>query len=150
MEYKQVKFKKGDLFQSNDDALAHCVSRDFAMGAGIAKMFKAKFNRVSELKSQNAKVGGVAYIDTWNRRKASPQTIFYMVTKERYYEKPTMRSVRSSLLKVREIMVDMGLKSLSMPMIAAGLDRLLWADVLREIEDIFNYSGIKVTIWVLK
>ncbi len=45
--------KCGDLFSCPDTAsLAHCVSADLAMGKGIAKLFKAKFCGVDDLKSQ--------------------------------------------------------------------------------------------------
>lgn len=146
----EVRFRKGDLFTSTDDAIAHCVSRDFAMGAGVAKGFRTKFGRVDELKAQRAKIGQAAFIDTWNKKRMGTQTIFYMVTKEKYNDKPTFKSVRLALTSVREGMLEMGLESLSMPMIAAGLDRLSWPLVLREIEDVFQGTGIVITIWYLK
>ena len=37
--------RKQDLFKmSNDYFLVHCISADFALGAGIAKDFNEKFN----------------------------------------------------------------------------------------------------------
>ena len=45
---------KGDLFSASEDtSLAHCVSEDFRMGAGIATEFKKRFDRVNELLSQS-------------------------------------------------------------------------------------------------
>lgn len=44
----------GDLFSVKENiSLAHCVSADLAMQKGIAKLFKEKFNKVEELKSQS-------------------------------------------------------------------------------------------------
>lgn len=44
---------KGDLFSCPDSfSLAHCVSEDMAMGAGVAKLFKEKFRSVGMLKAQ--------------------------------------------------------------------------------------------------
>lgn len=146
----EIRFRKGDLFSSTDEAMAHCVSRDFAMGAGVAKGFRAKFGRVEELKAQNPKIGGMAFIDVWNKKRMGTQTIFYMVTKNKYFEKPTLKTVKKSLEATRDAMMDMGLRSLSMPMIAAGLDQLSWPLVLREIEDVFNQTDIVITIWYLK
>ena len=42
----------GDLFvePQTDVSLAHCVSRDLAMSAGIAKIFRKKFKHIKELK----------------------------------------------------------------------------------------------------
>ena len=40
-----IKEVKKDLFTvSNDYALAHCISADFTLGAGIAKEFDKRFN----------------------------------------------------------------------------------------------------------
>lgn len=47
----------GDLFSCPaDDALAHCISEDCHMGAGIAVTFRQKFGGVSELKEQSKSV----------------------------------------------------------------------------------------------
>lgn len=44
----------GNLFSCPvDEALAHCISEDCRMGAGIAVIFKQKFGRVGELKEQS-------------------------------------------------------------------------------------------------
>lgn len=49
----KIKLVKGDLFSCpKTDSLAHCVSKDLAMGKGIAKLFKDKFNGVPQLKLQ--------------------------------------------------------------------------------------------------
>lgn len=50
----QIKCVKGDLFSCpSTDALAHCISEDCRMGAGIAVLFKKKFGGVQELLDQS-------------------------------------------------------------------------------------------------
>ena len=51
-KYKcKIQIIKGDLFTcSNNASLAHCISRDLAMGKGIAKLFKEKFGNVKQLR----------------------------------------------------------------------------------------------------
>ena len=93
MEPVEIEFKKGDLFNSTDEALAHCVSKDLAMGAGIAKEFRKRFGKVEFLRQQQCNVGDVAYMDSWNKKAKTTQTLFYMVTKEKYYQKQTIRTV---------------------------------------------------------
>jgi len=146
----EVEFKKGDLFNSTDEALAHCVSKDLAMGAGIAKQFKKRFGKVDFLMQQQCKVGEVAYMDSWNKKAKTVQTLFYMVTKEKYYQKPTIRTLGAALRRLRAIVSDMGIKTLSMPMISSGLDQMSWPLVLQEIETAFYGSEVKITIWYLK
>lgn len=66
-------------------ALMHCVSVDMAMGKGIAIEFKKRFGGVDELKRQKAGVGGLAVLLRDNR------PIYYLVTKEKYWNKPTLQ-----------------------------------------------------------
>ena len=54
---------QGDLFSSNEN-LAHCVSSDFKMGLGIAKIFRKRFGCVNELLKQNKLTGDVAMLVT--------------------------------------------------------------------------------------
>jgi len=150
MESVEVEFKKGDLFNSTDEALAHCVSKDLAMGAGIAKEFRKRFGKVDFLKEQQCNVGEVAYMDSWNKKAKTTQTLFYMVTKEKYYQKPTIRTLGAALKRLRYLVTEMGITTLSMPMISSGLDQMSWPLVLQEIETAFYGSEVKITIWYLK
>lgn len=44
----------GDLFSCpEDEALAHCISEDCRMGAGIAVRFREEFDGVKELQEQS-------------------------------------------------------------------------------------------------
>ncbi|CAN5841918.1 hypothetical protein BH23THE1_BH23THE1_35070 [soil metagenome] len=68
------------LVEIKGDSLAHYVSKDLYMGKGIAPLFVNKFGSVDELKAQK---GDVAYL------RRNGKFIFYLITKERYYYKPT-------------------------------------------------------------
>ena len=82
----------GDLFSGYlSFSLAHCVSQDFQVERGIAKSFKSRFGQQTQLISQSVKVGWCAYL-TFEKR-----FIFYLVTKVKYDDKPTYKSIRQSL-----------------------------------------------------
>ena len=50
----QVTHKAGDLFACPaEDSLAHCISEDARMGAGIAVVFKKKYKGVDEILKQS-------------------------------------------------------------------------------------------------
>jgi len=118
----EVKEIKGDLFTS-PDSLAHCVSKDLKMGAGIAVIFKKKFGQVEELMSQNPQVGGLVLL------KEEDRTIFYLVTKEKYWYKPTYKSLESSLVALNKELEKRNINKLSIPRIGCGLDGLNWEKV---------------------
>jgi len=132
--------KKGDLFKSSD-SLVHCVSLDFKMGAGIALYFKQKFGKVDELKLQNRKIGECANIKDDDRR------IFYLITKNRYFEKPTISNLQKTLEYLKEECEKYEITNLSMPKIGCGLDKLNWKDVKQVIKKTFENTKIKVTIY---
>ncbi len=129
-----IEHVRGDLFAAGKEfSLCHCVSRDFAMGKGIATVFKSKFGSVEELLSQRVPVGGVGVLESEGR------CIFYLVTKEKYWHKPTVSSLKQSLLSLREEMRKRGCKRLAMPRIGSGLDGLDWErDVLPLLSDLFT------------
>ncbi|KAG9334476.1 hypothetical protein JZ751_007559 [Albula glossodonta] len=82
---------KGDLFSCPpEEALAHCISEDCRMGAGIATLFKKKFGGVDELKAQKKMPGECA------------------ITKKRASHKPTYDSLRQSLEAMKAHCLEMG------------------------------------------
>ena len=135
----------GDLFSAPPNAsLAHCVSADFAMKKGIAKTFRNKFGRINQLRQQGARVGEIAVI------KDRERYVYNLVTKRVFYLKPTMQTLRSSLVKMKLHMSINGVDHLCMPRIGSGLDRLNWQQVKRLIEDVFADEHVKIVIYSLQ
>jgi O-acetyl-ADP-ribose deacetylase (regulator of RNase III) len=135
---------KGDLFSSKD-SLAHCVSTDLQMSKGIATLFKNKFSHVQELQAQNKKTGQVAYI-----KDLSDRYIFYLITKNKYFERPTYISLYESLVELRELCKQLKVSELSIPRIGCGLDRLEWTRVKKYLEGVFKDTDITITVYYLK
>jgi len=136
-----VEIKVGDLFTSTLP-LAHCVSEDFAMGAGIALEFRTRFGLVDELKAQKRQVGDVAYI-----QHDGHGYLFYLVTKSRYWEKPTYSVLQECLEQLHALCTEFGVKAIAMPRIGCGLDRLQWNVVQQLIES--TMKGIDVQVYTL-
>ncbi|KAL5009665.1 hypothetical protein ScPMuIL_011970 [Solemya velum] len=141
---EEVIEKNGDLFECPEtEALAHCISEDVRMGAGIAVIFKKKFGGVEELKEQGKRPGEVAVL------KRGERFVYYLVTKEKYNHKPTLPTLEHSLQAMKKHCVKNDVKSLSMPQIGCGLDGLQWDKVLQIIKKVFWKSCIQVTIYTL-
>ena len=137
-----VKEIKGDLLESSRN-LAHCVSEDLKMSAGIAKKFREKFDNVEELRCQNKTVGEVAVL------KQNSRFIYYLVTKEFYYYKPTYEDVRNSLVEMRKHALLNDITNISMPAIGCGLDQLDWDRMKLIIKEVFLPTDIEITIYFL-
>lgn len=112
------------------------------MGKGIAAEFKKRFGGLKELQDQNKDIGDVATLER-------ERYVFYMITKERYFHKPTYANFETSLTKLRDLALQAGVKSLSMPKIGCGLDKLDWNRVSDMLRRLFKNSGIKITVYTL-
>ena len=99
---------------------------------------------MTELKSQNVPVGGVAVLSRDDRY------VYYLITKEHYYDKPTYQTLHQSLQAMRNHALLNDVKSLAMPKIGCGLDGLQWPKVKDLLEEVFQGSGIDITVWTFK
>lgn len=129
---------KGNLFDSHE-ALVHCVSRDFAMSAGISKTFNTLYGGKDELINQHVHVGQVAFLKR-------DKYIYYMVTKEKYWQKPTYDNVRLCLIDLFRLCQLHGVNAIAMPKIGCGLDKLEW-DKVKQI--IMEEAIMKVYVYTL-
>lgn len=134
---------KGNLFElaPSPVSLAHCVGKDFKMGAGIAVEFKKRFGNVNKLLSQKKKVGECAFLEENNR------FVFYLITKEvSFFQKPTLQALKDSLQSLKRIVIEKGIKILAMPKIGCGLDGLDWVVVKILIVATFQDVPIQIKI----
>lgn len=149
VNYKEYN---GDLFDAPKDyVLAHCISVDAEMGAGIAKEFSKR-------------LGGRKYIDKYIRpytsnSKCVPsilkdgRVIYNLVTKNRYYQKPSYKSLTESLYSLKEQLLessDGSVVKLAMPRIGSGLDKLTWRKVRRIIKQTFADTNFDIAVYYVK
>lgn len=136
-----ITIEQRDLFTvPHGYYLAHCISADFALGAGIAKKFDEVYNMKFKLFREYdmyAYEGGDALpIDN----------VFNLVTKKKCYHKPTYDSVREALECMRDQMEMLYITKLAMPRIASGLDRLDWDEVYDIICEVFEDTDVEILI----
>lgn len=83
----------GDLFTSQA-SLAHCVSVDFHMGAGIAKDFRKLYPRhQAVLREGSWRIGDAARVQVGNRY------MLYLVTKLYFFDKFSFAGQCSTFVK---------------------------------------------------
>uniref|UniRef100_G3NGE6 O-acyl-ADP-ribose deacylase 1 n=1 Tax=Gasterosteus aculeatus aculeatus TaxID=481459 RepID=G3NGE6_GASAC len=107
---RRLRYVSGDLFSCpGDQALAHCISEDCRMGAGIAVMFKERFKGVEELKEQKKLTGNCAVL------KRDGRFVYYLITKKKASQKPTYDSLTHSLEDMKSHCLANGVTRISMP-----------------------------------
>lgn len=149
MIYKE---EKRNLFSVDDSYyIAHCISADFALGAGITKEIDRRFNIREELKKENSD-----FYEEWMRYSNLHcimsciviGRVINLVTKGRYYEKPTYNSLCDALVLMRIKCRRSKIKKIAMPLIGCGLDRLQWDMVSAMIKEIFADEDIEILVCV--
>ena len=143
MTFKEIN---GALFKSdNVHTLVHCISRDCAMGAGIAVTFNNKFPEMKkQLKNtirENDLQGYFAILYRGERN------VINLITKEKYWHKPTSSSLKTSLLNAKQIILRNNIKHIAMPVIGCGLDRLQWSKVSAMIKEIFADTDVEIVVY---
>ena len=122
-------------------SLAHCVSKDLHMGAGIAVEFRRRFKNINTLKLQNKSVREVAFL-----RRSGGRFIFYLITKENYWDKPTYKNIQLCLRDLNRICHKYNITRLAIPKIACGIDGKQWRVVKQIISKEFQNSPTKVVV----
>ncbi len=155
LEKLQIVHNKGDIFSSPpQEPLAHCVSTDCAYGAGIAVTFcaygagiavtfKDKYG-VEKVKKQNEKPGECTVTQEEDGR-----TIFHLITKRKYTDLPTYGDFTNSVKHMRDWCVEHRVKSVSVPRLGCGLDKLDFQRVQDILREVFTGIDIVITIYSL-
>ena len=138
---------QGDLFSAPPAySLAHCISADCRLGLGIAKIFRQKFGRIDELQKMDTGVGGVSPLSIG---PFGGKFVYNLVTKGKYFEKPTYQSLRSSLEAMRAHAAANNVKEIAMPKIGCGLDKLEWSKVEKIIKEVFGDTDMQIRVYYL-
>ena len=149
MNYSEVK---GNLFDAPTDALlAHCISADFALGAGIAKDFASMDvkRQLIAMGGQNKWEGeGYCVITGSVRDGRESWNVANLVTKQYANGKPTYETLRQSLEHLRWFCNEFHYIQLAMPAIGCGLDKLEWNRVSGIIKDVFKDTGVHITVYL--
>ena len=133
----------GNKFDSKD-SFAHCVSADFKESAGIARQFKRKFPTKYPTDLDHC------YTPLWPQW--TPETrrhLYRLVTKQKYFKKPTYSTLRASLERMRAHAENNSITRISMPCIGTGLDQLDWDKFELLIQETFRTSQVQVLLYIL-
>ena len=146
-----IQVKRGNIVDGQAIACAHGCNCQGVMGSGVAKALRDRYPNVFlpyrlAYEQGRFKLGSV--INVW----VNPdKVIFNMGTQEYYgYDKQQYASpdaIRECLCKVRTEMQNLNLRSLDIPPVGCGRGGLTKKVVYPIIAEIFEDSGINVTIW---
>ena len=145
MIYREIE---GDLFTApKDNILVHCISADHAMGAGIAKRF-TEMGIKKAIEDKDIIWNGTGY-SIFASCDSCPWLTCNLVTKEKYWGKPTYQTLRQALedLKKGLKVLEQYYNKIAMPQIGCGLDRLEYNKVSEIIKEVFADTNVEITVY---
>lgn len=134
-----MNYIKGDLLETDIPVIAHCVSSDYKMGAGIALKIANKYGRDNIEKGHLCSFG--------IKECECGKTIIYLETKRFYHQKPTYDTLKVSIIAMRDYLLRNGIRHIAIPRIGCGLDRLEWNEVKEIVQKKLVQYGIRVTVY---
>lgn len=143
MIYKE---EKRDLFTVPEEYyLAHCISADFGMGKGIVVEFNKIFNMKTILQNKYPNFVNDYHHYKWGGMALIEGRVINLITKERYWHKPTYQTMREAL-NIARLRLPSDCKKIAMPIIGCGLDRLQWDMVSEIIKEVFKNTDIEILV----
>ena len=126
--------------------LAHCISGDYSLGAGIAEQFAEVYNMRFKLHKQYPLPDEVWANDEHVGQALLVDNVFNLVTKGKVRQRPTYQALADALEDMRYQCEIMDITKLAMPRIGCGLDGMEWVIVEELIKDIFEDMDIDILI----
>lgn len=140
-----IREEKRDLFTVPQGYyLAHCISGDYALGAGIATQFVEVYNMRYKLHSQYPIPDGEKFANV--EKALLVDNVFNLVTKARCFHKPTYDSLYETLVDMKDQCEECDITKIAIPYIGCGLDRLEWDKVRDIIEDVFEDTDVEILV----
>lgn len=142
-----LEMRKEDIFNhvgEENARFVQCLSADFKAGAGIALEFNKYFDIKNELSHFRKFWNGSGYMI-----KVPGTPVFNLITKQFYYDKPTLNNLIEALNSFSKYYIREGYDesfTIYMPKIGCGLDKLKWGDVENAIRKIFNDVNIHIVV----
>ncbi len=145
-EFVFEEVKDDILNHLNEGYIAHCITADYSLGAGLAKILNARYGLHDALISEFGDI--FCSRDALGRALLAKDTrIFSLVDKMDRHDNADYLFVEKALYDMKGQCEQNKIKQIIMPRIACGRDRLDWIVVSGIIKEIFEDTDIKITVY---
>ncbi len=142
-----IEFKSGDVFASKAQVLVNTVNCCGVMGAGIAKEYRKRFPKMYRAYRKACRSGEIAigHPQLW---KSDDQWILNFPTKLHFIQNSDLAHIRAGLEWLILNYRDLGIKTIALPPLGAGLGKLDWKAVRQLIiEKLVDLEDLYVEVW---
>ena len=136
-----TKFQKGDILQSDAQALVNTVNCVGVMGRGLALQFKKAFPENFKFYAQACERGGVrlgSMLVYDLNRMTGPRYIINFPTKQHWKNPSRLGDIEAGLNDLVKTVGQLHIQSIAIPALGCGLGGLNWSGVRPLIEAAFE------------
>lgn len=121
--------------------LAHCITADFSLGAGVAKQIDSAFNMKEKLHrfftpGRKYHLGDALLVDN----------VFNLVIKMDPNKKVKYKRLQAALIDMRDQMDDNVITKVAIPRLGCGHERMDWESVKEIIEEVFEDTDVEILV----
>ena len=141
-----IKKIKGNIFNTNCEAIVNPVNCMGIMGKGLALEFKLLYPSMMDkylkfCENKELEIGKISIIKEENKR------IILFPTKKNYSLPSKMEYLEKGLLKIKECYKEKRIKSIAFPQIGSGLGGLNWIEVEKLIDTILGNTDLEIELY---
>lgn len=147
----QIEFRQGNILESKTDALVNPVNCVGVMGRGLALQFKQAFSenfKEYQLSCQRGEVQIGQMFITERLDLDFPRFIINFPTKKHWRNKSHLADIERGLQALVKDIERLGIKSIALPPLGAGLGGLDWIEVREKISMYLSpLNGVHIVIY---
>lgn len=140
-----IHYQTGDLFAFPADALAHGCNTLGKMNAGIAVEFRNRFPQMYLDYKKKCTEGRFQIGQGYIYKNPSTPHIINLATQDRLHI-ARLEDIASCLAWLAENQHFLGINSIVMPRIGAGLGNIPWSQVRKELEYYLDGSKLDIVV----
>ena len=143
-----ITYTTGNIFDSDAQALVNPVNCVGVMGAGLALQFKKRYPENFHDYRKACLNGDVTPGRSFLHLTLPTKYIVNFPTKREWRDPSRLEDIESGLRDLREVITTLGLTSIAIPPLGAGLGGLNWKDVKPLIEsNLKNLKHVAITVY---
>lgn len=145
-----IEITRGNILEADVEAVINTVNTVGHMGKGIALQFKKAYPENYEAyrkacKKEEVQPGRMFIYD--RQTFENPKYIINFPTKRHWRGNSRMEDIESGLEALLKDVQELGVRSVAVPPLGAGLGGLIWVEVLRRLESAFTkMEGVR---WII-
>ncbi len=145
-----IKFIKGNIFESNAEALVNSVNTVGVMGKGIALQFKERFPENYRLYKKACEEGkvtiGKVFVTSTNSL-VNPKWIINFPTKKHWMHRSSYKFIEEGLNDLIRVIKELNIKSIAIPPLGTGQGGLKWEKVKKLLQEKLEHFNIEILIF---